>query len=204
MTPAALPDTRTRILDAALGLFSEHGFEGTTLQQIADRLGFTKAALYYHFPSKDDLLRALNEPAVTDCEMLLDAYEKLPDTPARRRKFVEAYLEFLMRHRRWIAYVIRDLATLAHPALRAGTQARRERMEALLAGPERDDFNATIQAAIVFGGMHAVVAQYPTSDAAELRAAMLDAVGVLLRPRRRGPARKRTQPEPTRRPYAPS
>ena len=70
-----------------------------------------------------------------------------------------------MRHRRWIAYVIRDLATLAHPALRAGTQERRERMEALLAGPDRDDFNAQIQTAIVFGGMHAVVAQYPTSDA---------------------------------------
>ena len=204
MTAAAPNDTRSRILDAALDLFSEHGFEGTTLQQIADRLGFTKAALYYHFRSKDDLLRALNEPAVTDCEILLEAYERMPDTPARRRKFIEAYLEFLMCHRRWIAYVIRDLATLAHPALRSGTHERRDRMEALLAGPERDDFNAQIQAAIVFGGMHAVVAQYPTSDAQELRAAMLDAVGVVLRPRRRGPARKRTQPESSRRPYAPS
>ena len=54
-------DTRSRILDAALDVFSEHGFEGSTLQQVADRLGFTKAALYYHFRSKDDILgRYLN------------------------------------------------------------------------------------------------------------------------------------------------
>src|ERR1700722_19641496 len=99
MPAAAVPDTRTRILDAALDLFSEHGFEGTTLQQIADRLGLTKAALYYHFPSKDDLLEALNEPAVRDCDRLLAVHEKMPDTPARRRTFVEAYLDFLMHHR---------------------------------------------------------------------------------------------------------
>jgi AcrR family transcriptional regulator len=204
MTAAAVPNTRSRILDAALDLFSEHGFEGTTLQQIADRLGFTKAALYYHFRSKDDLLQALNEPAVRDCESLLEAYEQLPDTPARRRRFIEAYLEFLMRHRRWIAYVIRDLATLAHPAIRVGARERRDRMEALLAGPDRDDLNAKIQASIVFGGVHAVVAQYPTWDPDQLRAAMLDTVSVLLRPRRRALARQRTQPEPTRRPYAPS
>ena len=70
--------TRARILDVALELFSEHGFEGTTLQQIADRLGLTKAALYYHFRSKDDLVRALVAPAITDLDKLLDAYEREP------------------------------------------------------------------------------------------------------------------------------
>ena len=45
----ASPDVRARVLDAALKLFSEHGFDGTTIQQIADMLGVTKAALYYHF-----------------------------------------------------------------------------------------------------------------------------------------------------------
>ena len=40
-----------RVLDAALDLFSEHGFAGTSLQDIADRLVLTKAAVYYHFAS---------------------------------------------------------------------------------------------------------------------------------------------------------
>ena len=52
--------TRERILDVALDLFTEQGFDGTSLRQIAERLGVTKAALYYHFTSKDDILMALH------------------------------------------------------------------------------------------------------------------------------------------------
>jgi AcrR family transcriptional regulator len=54
------PDTRQRILDVALDLFIEQGFDGTSLRQIAEQLGVTKAALYYHFESKDDILMALH------------------------------------------------------------------------------------------------------------------------------------------------
>ncbi len=44
----------------ALDLFIEQGFDGTSLRQIAEQLGVTKAALYYHFESKDDILMALH------------------------------------------------------------------------------------------------------------------------------------------------
>jgi AcrR family transcriptional regulator len=53
-------DTRQRILDVALDLFIEQGFDGTSLRQIAEQLGVTKAALYYHFESKEDILMALH------------------------------------------------------------------------------------------------------------------------------------------------
>jgi AcrR family transcriptional regulator len=49
-TRAAGEETRDRILDEAQVLFSERGYVGTPVQQVADRLGITKAALYYHFP----------------------------------------------------------------------------------------------------------------------------------------------------------
>jgi AcrR family transcriptional regulator len=52
--------TRERILDVALDLFVEKGYEQTSLREIAERLGVTKAALYYHFPSKADILIALH------------------------------------------------------------------------------------------------------------------------------------------------
>jgi AcrR family transcriptional regulator len=65
--PAATPDaaahhndTRQRILDVALDLFTEQGFDATSLRQIAERLGVTKAAIYYYFESKDDILLALH------------------------------------------------------------------------------------------------------------------------------------------------
>jgi AcrR family transcriptional regulator len=53
-------DTRQRILDVALTLFTEQGYDGTSLREIAEKLGVTKAALYYHFESKDDILLALH------------------------------------------------------------------------------------------------------------------------------------------------
>jgi AcrR family transcriptional regulator len=178
-------DTRARILDAALELFSEHGFDGTTLQQIADRLGFTKAALYYHFRSKDDLLDALHAPAVADLEQLLDSYEETPITTARRHAFVEDYLDYLLRHRRLMAYIVRDLASLARPTFACGSNQRRARIEAIIAGGEVD-FNEQIRIAMVLGGTHAVIAQYPDAGSLELREALANAATVLLRSRPRG------------------
>jgi AcrR family transcriptional regulator len=58
--PPEAGSTRERILDVALDLFIEKGFDGTSLREIAERLGFTKAALYYHYASKDDILMALH------------------------------------------------------------------------------------------------------------------------------------------------
>src|SRR5580692_1433698 len=52
--------TRERILNVALDLFTEKGYDGTSLREIAERLGVTKAALYYHFASKEDILMALH------------------------------------------------------------------------------------------------------------------------------------------------
>jgi AcrR family transcriptional regulator len=55
-------DTRQRILDVSAELFVDQGYDGTSLREIAERLGVTKAALYYHFASKDQIIRALLEP----------------------------------------------------------------------------------------------------------------------------------------------
>jgi AcrR family transcriptional regulator len=53
--------TRERVLDVALDIFIEQGYDKASLREIAERMGFTKAALYYHFPSKADMLPALHE-----------------------------------------------------------------------------------------------------------------------------------------------
>jgi AcrR family transcriptional regulator len=57
----AAPTTRERILDAALDLFTDQGFDGASLREIAQRVGVTKAALYYHFSSKEEMLMALHQ-----------------------------------------------------------------------------------------------------------------------------------------------
>ncbi len=59
-----MKDTRQNILDTALDLFIEQGFDKTSLREIAERVGVTKAALYYHFASKDVIFRTLMEPLI--------------------------------------------------------------------------------------------------------------------------------------------
>jgi AcrR family transcriptional regulator len=59
-TPAPKESTRDRILDVALDLFTKNGYDGTSLREIAERLEVTKAAIYYHFASKEDILMALH------------------------------------------------------------------------------------------------------------------------------------------------
>jgi AcrR family transcriptional regulator len=185
-TTAAPVDTRARILDVALELFTEHGFEGTTLQQIADRLGFTKAALYYHFRSKDDLLQALIAPAVGELDGLLGAHEGEPDTPAERRRFIVDYLDCLLRQRRLIAYMASDIAIVAHPLIAAGARERQKRVMARLLDDELD-FREQVRVIAAFRGISGAIANYPNADTAELRAALIDVAKDLLRPGRRHP-----------------
>lgn len=74
--------TRRRILDAALELFTEHSYAGTAVRDIAERLGMTKAALYYHFASKEALLIALAAPVVDELDACAEAAERGSAEPA--------------------------------------------------------------------------------------------------------------------------
>lgn len=57
----ATNDTRGRILEAALGLFAERGYAGTSIRDIAGAVGIQSATLYGHFPSKEHILAELAE-----------------------------------------------------------------------------------------------------------------------------------------------
>lgn len=58
-----------------LGLYAEHGVEGTSPQKIADALGVTKAAVYYYFKTKDEIAHAVNEPGLRDLRVAVTAAE---------------------------------------------------------------------------------------------------------------------------------
>lgn len=91
-------DTRTRIQRIALELFTERGYEATSLREIAEHLGVTKAALYYHFKTKDEIVDSYVQDRVASIDELLNwAYEQ-PRTDATRREFLERYSEMLYAH----------------------------------------------------------------------------------------------------------
>lgn len=65
-------DTRQRIQDVALDVFSERGWEGATLREIADRLGITRPALYYHYKSKEDILASVHRELAESIDGVLE------------------------------------------------------------------------------------------------------------------------------------
>ncbi|MEV1174448.1 helix-turn-helix domain-containing protein [Nonomuraea sp. NPDC049784] len=88
-------DTRSRIQDVALRLFTEQGYEATSLREIAEELGVTKAALYYHFKTKDDIVASLVDSRLAELEELLAWFKGQPKTPEARRELIERYAELL-------------------------------------------------------------------------------------------------------------
>ncbi|HXP99517.1 MAG TPA: helix-turn-helix domain-containing protein [Solirubrobacteraceae bacterium] len=105
--PAAEPEggdgarsTRERILDVALELFTKQGYDKTSLRDIAERLGITKAALYYHFERKQDILlelhlrlHALGREGLEQLELLEDGQQRADAWPGIVDHFIDQVLE---------------------------------------------------------------------------------------------------------------
>lgn len=89
----ARPDTRARIQQVAVELFTEHGYEGTSLREIAERLDVTKAALYYHFKSKEDIVTSLVEDYSKQMDALIDWGRSQPRTAQTRRELLSRYID---------------------------------------------------------------------------------------------------------------
>jgi AcrR family transcriptional regulator len=104
---AASPDvavapasTRERILDIAMELFVEQGYDKTSLRDIAERLGTTKAALYYHFERKQDILlelhlrlHALGREALEELARLESGQDRADAWPALVDHFIDEVVE---------------------------------------------------------------------------------------------------------------
>jgi AcrR family transcriptional regulator len=110
--PAAIAriSTRERILDIALELFTEQGYDKTSLRDIAERLGTTKAALYYHFERKEDILlelhlrlHALGREAFAQLDDLEDGQARVDAWPGIIDRFIDQVIdnrELVLLHQR--------------------------------------------------------------------------------------------------------
>src|SRR5690349_20166356 len=74
-------ETRMLARRIALRLFTEQGYEATSLRQIADELGINKASLYYYFDSKEAILQSVFDERGTEAEQLLTWLREQPRTP---------------------------------------------------------------------------------------------------------------------------
>ncbi|MEU4642228.1 TetR family transcriptional regulator [Micromonospora sp. NPDC023814] len=85
--------TRERIKSVALELFTEQGYEKTSLREIAERLNVTKAALYYHFKSKDEIVSSVVEDRLELMDALIAWAESQPASLDTRRAVIGRYAD---------------------------------------------------------------------------------------------------------------
>ena len=100
-------------MDTARALFSEQGYDATSLQQIADRMGVTKANVYYYFHTKEAILDALLHPFAEALTALLDKVEAETDQKARIQLLCEGYVDQVVTAWRTVGHL-----DLGDPALR--------------------------------------------------------------------------------------
>lgn len=165
-------DTRERIQAAARELFARKGVQKTSLQEIADKLGITKPALYYHFGSREDLLRSIVGPLIDAGQHFVEKQEKA--TTIEARTLLEEYFDFHFEHRDDLLLLLTELTTLADLGLIEVVLAWRGRLTELLFGPDAPLEQAT-RAVVALGGLQDCAIQFRDASREELREASVNA-----------------------------
>src|SRR3954454_8655192 len=88
-------NTREQIRAVALELFSERGYDKTSLREIAERLGVTKAAVYYHYRTKEEILSSLLDEHLAGMDAIVEWGQAQPPGPDRRREILQRYSALL-------------------------------------------------------------------------------------------------------------
>jgi AcrR family transcriptional regulator len=185
--------TRDRILDIALDLFIEQGFDKTSLREIADQLGFSKAAIYYHFESKDDILMALHMRLHEFGERAVARFGVAPKSLESWARLIDEVIDEIFENRRLIVMHQRNAAAFQHQRHDhvESNQDLEEQFRHLLSDPAvplRDRVRLVCALGAIMGGLVLsgdLLKDVPSDELSEL---MREAIGDLLVSR---PARRR-------------
>jgi AcrR family transcriptional regulator len=166
------------VLERSVVLFNERGFDGTSMEDLAQHLGISKSAIYHHVTSKDALLGLALDRALSGLEDVA-ADVRAMDGPAvdRLETLVRRSVEVLVER---LPYVTLLLRVHGNSAVERDALARRRRLDRFAAalvkeavgdGDLRPDVDAAITARLLFGMVNSLVEWLrPTSShtAAEL------------------------------------
>jgi AcrR family transcriptional regulator len=182
-------DTRDRILESALDLFSEHGYDKTSLREIADQVKVTKAALYYYFPSKQEILGALADRLFDSAETGFDKMERKGFDMTTWRDALSGLVDRLLAQQKVVTLLERNRTVFEH--LHENNEERfasHVRMHAFVDSVVRDPsvpLDERVRCACSIGAVIAVVLGthdgFADVSADELRPVVLDALRDLLR-----------------------
>lgn len=178
---------RTQILQVAVGLFNEQGYDATSVADLAARLGLTKSALYHHFDSKEQLLAEALDDALSALEGVLDEDAATTGSPAERLDAVlRGAVRVLIDRLPSVTLLLRVRGN--SPTERAALERRRlfdQRVTELVraaqdAGLVRADIDGAVTTRLIFGMINSVVEWYRPSGAIDRDRLAHDVVTIAL------------------------
>lgn len=129
---------REDIIGAAIHLFSKKGYDGTSMQDLADAIGIRKASLYHHVRKKEDLLFAIHQQLID--ELIARTLEVVTgaESPATKiRKVLRVAMHFVGTHREEVTVFLQD-RRVVNPDRWEAIVAKRDMYEQLVAGLIRE------------------------------------------------------------------
>ena len=118
-SPKATPkaeETGLRILDSALALFRQEGFDTATMRDIAAKAGVATGAAYYYYPSKDAIVMAFYQRSCEEMQPKIEeALEGVADLETRLRELIQVKLTYFAPNRGVLRALLRNGADPKHP-----------------------------------------------------------------------------------------
>ena len=155
---ATYTPAQTRVIEAALALFAEHGIGGTSLQMIADALGVTKAAVYHQYNTKDEIVLAVAEVVLAGLEAALTSAEGERSLSRARAVLIARMVDLAVEQRHMAGILQRDPVMLRFLEEHGPFRRVMERVNRLLMGGASDPrarvLAATLAAAIAGAVIH--------------------------------------------------
>jgi AcrR family transcriptional regulator len=152
-----------RIAHLALARFRVGGFVGTSIADLAGALGVSKAAIYYHYRSKDALLDYLVDPLLDAIDACIGDHNQPTRTA---RQLLGAYLAVLLAHREVVPLITIDVAVLNHPRIGPRLRTQNHQLQSFLTGPDTS-VSARLRAEAALGAIWRPVIAEPPLDLAD-------------------------------------
>ncbi|MEW2413759.1 helix-turn-helix domain-containing protein [Streptomyces sp. NPDC046866] len=168
-------NTRQRIQDVALELFAEQGYEKTSLREIAERLEVTKAALYYHFKTKEDIIISVFEDLTRPIDELIEWAKQQPRTLETKQEVLRRYSRAMAGGAQLYRFMQENQATMRELSIGETVKRRLFTLVELLRnddGPLTDQVRCTSALFTLHAGM--MFLQHVEADPEETRLAALE------------------------------
>lgn len=177
---------RAQLVEVTINSISRYGYAGTSLARIAEAAGLSKAAVLYHFPSKDAVVRAAYDTVIGQLTEHIGTAVEAASGVAAVEAYIRALTGHLARHpdhTRMIVEAIGDAPTVDDTPAAPG---RRESVAALIAaardtGDYRADVDPTLTAIMMNGALDAIVSQQLTDPSFDTAAAAEHLIDMLRR-----------------------